>query len=127
MARSRSEFDRSDSDRGSRKTESSISRACECGFLPLVNVTIEQAGKAIHGVVDIGIHQLVTLRRINDGFDGTKSFLTEQLKPDLLVAACEDAGQHFEFRMQPDYDHSYYFIQTFVEDHLRHHARYLTS
>ncbi|WP_422366548.1 S-formylglutathione hydrolase [Pelagibius sp.] len=52
-------------------------------------------------------------------------FLSEQLKPDLLVAACEEAGQRFEFRMQPDYDHSYYFIQTFVEDHLRHHAKAL--
>ncbi len=53
-------------------------------------------------------------------------FLSEELKPDLLVAACEDAGQRFEFRMQPDYDHSYYFIQTFVEDHLRHHAKVLS-
>ncbi len=52
-------------------------------------------------------------------------FLSEQLKPDLLVAACKEAGQRFEFRMQPDYDHSYYFIQTFVEDHLRHHAKAL--
>lgn len=52
-------------------------------------------------------------------------FLSEQLKPDLLVTACEETGQRFEFRMQPDYDHSYYFIQTFVEDHLRHHAKAL--
>src|SRR5918996_2466697 len=50
------------------------------------------------------------------------SFLEEQLKPDLLVEACEAAGQPFELRMQPGYDHSYYFIQTFVGDHLRHHA-----
>lgn len=49
-------------------------------------------------------------------------FLEEQLKPDLLVEACEEAGQHFELRMQPGYDHSYYFIQSFVADHLRHHA-----
>lgn len=52
-------------------------------------------------------------------------FLEEQLKPDLLVEACEDAGQHFELRMQPDYDHSYYFIASFIEDHLRHHAKVL--
>ena len=52
-------------------------------------------------------------------------FLAEQLKPDLLVEACEAAGQHFELRMQPHYDHSYYFIATFIEDHLRHHARVL--
>ncbi len=49
-------------------------------------------------------------------------FLEEQLKPDLLVEACEAAGQHFELRLQPGYDHSYFFIQTFIEDHLRHHA-----
>ncbi len=52
-------------------------------------------------------------------------FLESQLKPDLLVEACEDAGQHFELRMQPGYDHSYFFIQTFMEDHLRHHAEVL--
>ncbi len=52
-------------------------------------------------------------------------FLSEQLLPDLLVEACEDAGQRFELRMQPDYDHSYYFIATFMEDHLRHHAKVL--
>jgi S-formylglutathione hydrolase len=49
-------------------------------------------------------------------------FLETQLKPDLLVEACEAAGQHFELRLQPGYDHSYFFIQTFMEDHLRHHA-----
>jgi S-formylglutathione hydrolase len=52
-------------------------------------------------------------------------FLETQLKPDLLVEACEAAGQHFELRMQPGYDHSYYFIQSFVADHLRHHAEAL--
>ncbi|MDH3793114.1 MAG: S-formylglutathione hydrolase [Rhodospirillales bacterium] len=52
-------------------------------------------------------------------------FLEVQLKPDLLVEACEEAGQHFELRMQPGYDHSYYFIQTFTDDHLRHHAEAL--
>lgn len=54
-------------------------------------------------------------------------FLAEQLMPELLVEACEDAGQHFELRMQPGYDHSYYFIQSFVEDHLRHHAKTLRA
>ncbi|HEX9770088.1 MAG TPA: S-formylglutathione hydrolase [Kiloniellales bacterium] len=54
-------------------------------------------------------------------------FLGTQLKPDLLVEACEEAGQHFELRMQPGYDHSYFFIQSFVEDHLRHHAAELAA
>ena len=49
-------------------------------------------------------------------------FLAEQLKPELLAEACETAGQTLELRMQPGYDHSYYFIATFVEDHLRHHG-----
>jgi S-formylglutathione hydrolase len=49
-------------------------------------------------------------------------FLETQLKPDLLAEACEAAGQPFKLRLQPGYDHSYFFIQTFMEDHLRHHA-----
>jgi S-formylglutathione hydrolase len=52
-------------------------------------------------------------------------FLVEQLKPELLKDACEQAGQSLELRMQEGYDHSYYFIATFIGDHLRHHARYL--
>ena len=52
-------------------------------------------------------------------------FLEEQLKPDLLVEACEAAGQHFELRMQLGYNHSYYFIASFMEDHLHHHAEVL--
>jgi S-formylglutathione hydrolase len=52
-------------------------------------------------------------------------FLEGQLKPELLREACEAAGQTLELRMQPGYDHSYYFISSFLEDHLRHHAKYL--
>jgi S-formylglutathione hydrolase len=54
-------------------------------------------------------------------------FLETQLKPDLLVEACEAAGQHFELRMQPGYDHSYYFIASFMGDHIAHHARFLKA
>jgi S-formylglutathione hydrolase len=50
------------------------------------------------------------------------NFLTEQLKPELLQAACDAAGQPLTLRMQPGYDHSYYFISTFMADHLRWHA-----
>ena len=49
-------------------------------------------------------------------------FLTEQLKPRLFVEACEKAGQAVELRMQPGYDHSYYFIASFVGTHIAHHA-----
>jgi S-formylglutathione hydrolase len=52
-------------------------------------------------------------------------FLAEQLKPELFAAAAARAGQPLKLRMQPGYDHGYYFIQTFMADHLRHHAQYL--
>jgi S-formylglutathione hydrolase len=52
-------------------------------------------------------------------------FLANQLKPELLQAACARAGVALELRMQPGYDHSYFFIATFIEDHLRFHARHL--
>ena len=52
-------------------------------------------------------------------------FLKEQLKPELLDAACRKAGIDFRLRRQEAYDHSYYFIATFMEDHLRWHARKL--
>lgn len=49
-------------------------------------------------------------------------FLAEQLRPELFEDACKAAGQKLALRRQPGYDHSYYFIQTFVADHLKHHA-----
>jgi len=52
-------------------------------------------------------------------------FLCGQLRPELFVEACRAAGQSVELRIQPGYDHSYWFIQSFVEDHLRHHAQAL--
>jgi S-formylglutathione hydrolase len=52
-------------------------------------------------------------------------FLAEQLRPDLLKDACDTAGIPLTLRMQPGYDHSYYFISTFMEDHLRWHAERL--
>ena len=54
-------------------------------------------------------------------------FLERQLKPELLKAACERAGVELELRMQRGYDHSYYFVATFIEDHLRFHASRLLS
>jgi S-formylglutathione hydrolase len=53
------------------------------------------------------------------------NFLTDQLKTHLLAEACEAAGQPVTIRMQPGHDHSYYFISTFMEDHLRWHAQRL--
>ena len=54
-------------------------------------------------------------------------FLAEQLHPDLLESACAAIGQPLTLRRHAGYDHGYYFIQTFVEDHLRHHAGQLTK
>ncbi|MEO5559825.1 MAG: S-formylglutathione hydrolase, partial [Dokdonella sp.] len=52
-------------------------------------------------------------------------FLDVQLRSDLLERACAEAGQPLNLRRHADYDHSYWFIQTFVADHLQHHARAL--
>ncbi len=55
------------------------------------------------------------------------SFLERELKPELLEAACRDAGIPLTLRMQPGYDHSYFFISTFMEDHLRWHFDRLSA
>ncbi|HBZ93504.1 MAG TPA: S-formylglutathione hydrolase, partial [Pseudomonas sp.] len=49
-------------------------------------------------------------------------FLEGQLKPQVLQAAAKAAGHPLTLRMQPGYDHSYYFIASFIDEHLRHHA-----
>ena len=54
-------------------------------------------------------------------------FLDGQLKPHLLEQACQESGQALGLRMHSGYDHSYYFIQTFIEDHIRHHAEALSG
>ena len=52
-------------------------------------------------------------------------FLERELKPDLFEAACRAAGVPLILRRHPAYDHGYFFISTFVDDHLRHHAKQL--
>ncbi len=49
-------------------------------------------------------------------------FLKEQLRPEIFSAACAEAGQPLRYREHAGYDHSYYFISSFMEEHLRHHA-----
>jgi S-formylglutathione hydrolase len=57
---------------------------------------------------------------------GTKDqFLESQLKPELLKEACDRRGAALDLRMREGYDHSYFFIATFVEEHLRYHAAHL--
>jgi S-formylglutathione hydrolase len=54
-------------------------------------------------------------------------FLEKELRPELLEKACADAGIDLTLNIQPGYDHSYYFISTFMADHLRWHAERLNS
>lgn len=63
-------------------------------------------------------------------FDGTilidqglaDKFLEKELQPHLFESACKDAGQPLALRMHAGYDHSYYFMMSFIEDHMKHHA-----
>ncbi len=52
-------------------------------------------------------------------------FLADQLKPELLVAAAREAGQTVTLRMQAGYDHSYFFMASFIDDHIAFHAERL--
>jgi S-formylglutathione hydrolase len=54
-------------------------------------------------------------------------FLQEQLRPELFSEACAKAGQSLDLHMRPGYDHGYYFIQTFMADHLAWHAAALSA
>lgn len=61
---------------------------------------------------------------IDQGLDDSFLF---QLQPEAFEAACQSAGQPLSLRRQTGYDHSYYFISTFMADHLAHHARLLNQ
>lgn len=52
-------------------------------------------------------------------------FLAGQLKPELFEEACAEVGQKLIVRRHVDYDHGYFFISTFMEDHIKHHAKLL--
>ena len=54
-------------------------------------------------------------------------FMVNQLKPEALVSAARAADHPLTMRIQPGYDHSYYFISSFIDDHLRHHAQALKA
>jgi S-formylglutathione hydrolase len=54
-------------------------------------------------------------------------FLAEQLHPEAFEAACAQAGQTLTLRRHAGYDHGYYFIASFVDDHLRHHAQQMAA
>ena len=56
-----------------------------------------------------------------------KFLIEKQLLPEAFEAACAKAGQPLSLRRHAGYDHGYYFIQSFIDDHLRHHAAQLTN
>ena len=62
-----------------------------------------------------------------DQGEGDQFLADGQLLPDVFAAACKQAGQALNLRRQPGYDHSYYFISTFMGDHIQHHAAALCS
>ena len=73
---------------------------------------IEDGARAAHILVDQGTDD---------------QFLAEQLRPEALEAACKDAGIKLTMRMQTGYDHSYYFISSFMAEHVAWHARLLKA
>ncbi|MGH8106526.1 MAG: alpha/beta hydrolase-fold protein, partial [Arenimonas sp.] len=60
---------------------------------------------------------------IDQGLDD--KYLSTQLRPELFATACEQNGQALLLRQHAHYDHYYWFVQSFIEDHLRHHAEHL--
>lgn len=62
---------------------------------------------------------------VDQGLDDP--FLEEQLQPGLFEQACEAVGQPLTLRLHEGYDHSYFFIATIIDDHLRHHAKIQNS
>ena len=77
------------------------------------------------GHVDIHFDQLSSVLPLLQG--DADPFLVEQLKPELLVAAGAAAGQKVTVRMQPGYDHSYFFMASFIGDHIGFHAERLKA
>ncbi|MFT3928032.1 MAG: S-formylglutathione hydrolase [Myxococcales bacterium] len=84
----------------------------------------ERSAWSAHDTVALLSHARFAGKLLVD--QGTQDkFLERELKPELLVSACEQSGQDFELRMRDGYDHSYYFVASFVGEHLRHHAEVL--
>ena len=82
-------------------------------WLPLsgrCRAALIELGHLLHVLVDQGL---------------ADAFLPNQLNPDVFEAACKAAGQPLTLRRHEGYDHGYFFIQSFIEDHLAHHARVL--
>ncbi len=78
------------------------------------------ASKLMAGSDDRSSHAEILIDQgLND------EFLVDQLKPGLFELACKQAGQSLRLRLQEGYDHSYFFIASFIADHIQHHASIL--
>lgn len=95
-----------------------------------VNALQKYLGKDKTAWVDYDVARLIVMQ----GFKGRQilidqgtadPYLTEQLQPTLLQEACQQAGIPLNLRMQQGYDHSYFFVATFMEDHMHFHANQL--
>merc|ERR1712223_1222576 len=107
-------------------------------FSPICNPTQcpwgEKAFKGYLGSVKAG--EAYDATELISNYEGPKApvliyqgssdpFLKDQLKPASFTSAAAKMGYPVDFRMQPQYDHSYYFISSFMRDHIDHHARAL--
>lgn len=117
------------------KTYRSIS-----AFSPICHpMDVPWGQKALHGYLgddQAAWREYDAVALIEDGARGANilvdqgtedQFLAEQLRPDALKAACQSAGIDLTLRMQAGYDHSYYFIATFLADHVAWHAERLKA
>lgn len=108
-------------------------------FAPIVNPTTAEWSRgalaAYLGADESGWADYDTVRLIQSGArfpellidqGEADSFLDEGLRPWLLTDVCQNTDIELTLRMQPGYDHSYFFISTFMDDHLRWHAERLT-
>ena len=84
----------------------------------------DRAAWRAHDTVELIAQATERLPLLVDQGDADE-FLRTQLKPELLQAAAAATGHPLTLRMQPGYDHSYYFIASFIGDHLAHHAEAL--
>ena len=79
-----------------------------------------------HDTVDLVLKNPTQLPVLIDQGDND-NFLQEQLKTELLIEATESIGYPMQIRMQPEYDHTYFFISSFIGDHLKFHAKHLAK
>jgi S-formylglutathione hydrolase len=67
------------------------------------------------------------LHLLIDQGDADNFYTQKQLLPENFKAACDEKGVSLTLNLQPGYDHSYYFIATFIEAHIAHHAAFLKA